>query len=357
VRTHRYELAEPAAPASAPAPAEGARPVRIEPPIAALPPETAACIGAFDGMHRGHQALLDQARSMAPHLAVVTFEPHPSAVLAPDRAPVLLQTPPQRERVCAALGVDDLVLLPFGRPIAALAPDAFVRAFVTEGLRPAALVVGDDFRFGHRRAGGVDDLRAMCEAAGIAFAAIPQVTDDDHTRLSSTAVRRLVSEGRVADAADMLDRWYAVEGVVRPGAARGRDLGFPTANVASDNALVPREGVYASVLSIVDESSSLCGRTFASVTNVGYNPTFADGASTTTGVEVHALDVDLGESLYGIRVEVGFVARLRDETKFSGAAELEAAIRDDIARARPLLDDAALARLPRPVPSTSSETV
>lgn len=317
--------------------------------IPPLPPATAACIGAFDGLHLGHQALFRRAARMASRLAVVTFDPHPASVLVPDRAPVLLQTDAQRERVCAALGVDDLVLLPFDREIANLPPDAFFRRFVADGLRPAAVVVGDDFRFGNRRAGGVEDLRRMCAAAGISFEAVAQINDEAGTRISSTAVRSLVSEGRVAEAADLLDRWYAVEGAVRQGAARGRELGFRTANVASDNALVPRDGVYASVLSVVDPDSSLHGRRFASVSNVGQNPTFEDGASTTTGVEVHALDVDLGEGLYGARVEVGFVARLRDEIKFSGSRSLTQAIQDDVARARPLLDAAALARLPGPI--------
>ncbi len=321
----------------------------------ALPPDTAACIGAFDGFHRGHQALLERARAMAPRLAVITFDPHPAAVLAGDRAPPLLQTGDQRGRTCASLGVDDLVLLPFDRGVAGLSPSIFAQRFLTDGLRPAALVVGDDFRFGQGRTAGVDELAAICGAAGIGFASIGQVLSSTGGRVSSTEIRRLVGEGRVDLAAEMLDRWYAVEGRVRHGAARGRRLGFPTANVASDNALIPRQGVYASVLLVVDGRSELCGRAFASVANVGHNPTFADGSQSSTGVEVHALDVDLGDGLYGVQIEVGFVARLRDEKTFANAEELVAAIHQDIVRARPLLPPKALSRLPRPLSAPEAD--
>ena len=314
-----------------------------------LPPNTAVCIGAFDGLHRGHQALFARARELADRVALVTFDPHPSMVLAPQRAPALLTTTAQRERVCAALGIDDLVLLPFDPEVAAMSPEQFVSRVLTAGLSPSAVVVGADFRYGKDRAGSVEDLRAACSAASIAFDSVGEVLDASGERISSSVIRNLVRDGQVDRAAVLLDRCYAIEGEVRHGAARGRTLGFPTANVASDNAIVPRIGVYATVLSIVDPRSELFGNRYPSATNVGHNPTFEDGAATTTGVEVHAIDVDLGEALYGVRVEVGFVSRLRDEQTYPDAEALTEAIRGDIERARPLLDEQTLGRLAPPL--------
>ena len=313
-----------------------------------LPPDTTACIGAFDGLHAGHRALFVRGHELASRLAVVTFEPHPSAVLAPERAPPLLQTEAQRARVCNAMGVDELVLLPFDPEVATLDPEAFVRRFLIDGLAPRAVVVGDDFHFGRDRSGSTRELEQLCMSAGITFASVAQVRSAHGERISSTAIRKLVLEGRVGHAADMLGRWYAVEGKVRHGAARGKSLGFPTANVASENAVLPRRGVYAAILSVVDPDAELCGHRFPSVANVGENPTFQDGPATAAALEVHALDVDLGEALYERRIEVGFVARLRDEKRFKDASALAQAIQQDIAKARPLLDDDSLARLPPP---------
>lgn len=315
----------------------------------ALPPNTAVCIGAFDGLHRGHRALFGRARELADRVALVTFDPHPSTVLAPQRAPALLTTAAQRERVCAALGIDDLVLLPFDREVAALSPDEFVSRVLTSGLSPAAIVVGADFRYGKGRAGSVEDLRAACRDASIQFDSVDDVLDASGERISSSVIRRLVRDGEVDRASALLDRCYAIEGEVQHGAARGRTLGFPTANVASDNAIIPRTGVYATVLSIVDPRSELFGNRYPSATNVGQNPTFEDGAATTTGVEVHAIDVDLGQALYGVLVEVGFVSRLRDEETYPDATALTEAIRADIGRARDLLDESALDQLAPPL--------
>jgi riboflavin kinase/FMN adenylyltransferase len=317
---------------------------------AALVADTALCIGAFDGFHLGHQALLVRARELARHVAVCTFEPHPSAVLAPDRATPLLLTPAQRERTCAALGVDELALLPFDAAVAALSHEQFFRRFVADALRPSAVVVGSDFRFGHGRAGGRDDLAEACARAGIGFSDVDPVVGPDGHRVSSTRIRDLVRGGEVDRAAALLDRWYAVEGAVHHGAARGRRLGFPTANVAAENAIVPRAGVYAAILSMVDPNAEDRGRRWAAVANIGDNPTFPDAAATTTGLEVHALDVDLGDRLYGRRVEVGFVRRLRDEIAFAGADALVQAIQRDIADARPHLGPEVLMRLPPPLP-------
>lgn len=317
-----------------------------------LPPETAVCIGAFDGLHRGHQALFDRATELAPRRAIMTFEPHPLAVLAPDRAPPRLQTEAQREWIAADLGLDHLAALPFTRDVSSMSPEEFVRVYLVDGLCPSAVVVGDDFRFGARRAGGPADLQALLAAQGIVSAIVPQVTDASGEKLGSTSVRNALRGGDVTRAAQVLGRWHAVEGTVVHGAARGRELGVRTANVRSAGSMVPATGVYAVVLVILDEAHPLGRRALPSVANVGVNPTFAtdDDQALEPGLEVHVLDEVLGDSLYERRVEVSFVARLRDEQTFPSAEALVAAIHDDVARARPLLDADALARVVLPPP-------
>ncbi|PRQ02226.1 Riboflavin biosynthesis protein RibF [Enhygromyxa salina] len=312
-----------------------------------LPLGTAACLGAFDGMHRGHQGLIARARALAPEVAVVTFEPRPAEVLAPERAPPRLQTPSQREHVCRELGVDTLAILRFDAEVSRLSPAAFAQQVLIEGLRPVAVVVGYDFRFGARRAGGPDELRRLLAGAGIGLSVVEKISEQDGEKLGSTAIRELVGAGQVEHAAELLGRLYSVAGVVEHGAGRGRGLGYPTANVKS-HSLRPRGGVYACFLSLRGRSAS--GRmveleSWPAVANLGTNPTFAStDAPGPTTLEVHALDVDLGERLYGREVEVAFVARLRDEQRFDGVEALREAIAADIEAARPLLSEDVAAR-------------
>lgn len=321
------------------------------PGLSPLPPGTAACIGAFDGMHRGHQGLIARAREHGREVAVVTFEPRPADVLSPERAPARLQTPGQRERVCRELGVDTLVILRFDLEVSRMSPQAFVQEFLLAGLRPAAVVVGYDFHFGAQRAGGPTTLRELLAPAGIDVSVVDKIVDQDHDgsigsivgeKLGSTAIRELIASGDVERAAVLLGRLYAIAGKVEHGAARGRGLGFPTANVASP-LLHPTDGVYACFLSVLDDSPSQpC---WPAVANLGSNPTFADpGDPGRRTLEVHALDVDLGDRLYGLEVEVSFVARLRDEQRFANVEQLRAAILADIAAARMLLTDEVAAR-------------
>lgn len=333
--------------------------------LEALPPQTAACLGAFDGMHRGHQALLRRAGELRERIAVVTFEPRPADVLAPERAPPRLQTPSQRERVCRELGVDALVVLRFDRSVSQMTPAAFAERFLVTGLSPAAVVVGYDFRFGQRRAGDPPRLAELLAPADIELAVVDKVgleaagPDGRDEKLGSTRIRELVAAGELERAAVLLGRFYALEGRVEHGAARGRGLGYPTANIASPN-LHPAGGVYACFLSLLDDAGRCEQRCWPAVANLGTNPTFtagSDGPAPRT-LEVHALDVDLGDSLYGRRVEVSLVARLRDELSFSGPDALREAIAADIQNARPLLtDQAASRRHARPLraPSTDDE--
>jgi riboflavin kinase/FMN adenylyltransferase len=304
-----------------------------------LPPGTAAVIGAFDGMHLGHQALIERARALADRVAVVTFEPRPADVLTPERAPPRLQSPSQRERVCRDLGVDLLIVLRFDRSVAQLDPATFVERFLIAGLAPVHVVVGYDFHFGAGRAGGPAVLRELLGPAGIPVEIVAEIrTDDETKKLGSTVIRELIGKGEVERAADLLGRYFAVEGEVRHGAARGRALGFPTANVASRN-MRPGGGVYACFLTLLDPGGHAEIEHWPAVANIGTNPTFADGEATTTGLEVHALDVELGDDLYGREVEVSFVTRLRDERKFASVDDLELAIADDVARAREMFEE------------------
>lgn len=312
--------------------------------LPSLPPGTAACLGAFDGMHRGHQGLIARARALGREVAVVTFEPRPADVLAPERAPPRLQSPGQREHVCRELGVDSLVILPFDREVSRMSPAAFAEQFLIRGLRPHTVVVGYDFHFGANRAGGPTELAELLEPSGIAVSIVDKIVDDELVgeKLGSTAIRELIAAGEVERAAELLGRLYAVAGVVEHGAARGRKLGFPTANVRSE-LLHPAEGVYACFLSLLDDSGRRELEWWPAVANLGTNPTFsrpgpASGTAART-LEVHALDVDLGAQLYGRAVEVAFVARLRDEQRFDSIEDLRHAIEHDIERARPLLSE------------------
>lgn len=321
--------------------------------LSPLPAGTAACLGAFDGMHRGHQGLIARARSLAPEVAVVTFEPRPSEVLAPragaPSAPPRLQTPGQREHVCRELGVDTLVILRFDVGVSRLSPGEFVEQFLLQGLRPAAVVVGYDFRFGAKRVGGPAQLRELLAPAGVGVSVVEKIEAVAGPlageKLGSTAIRELVAAGEVGAAAALLGRLYSVAGEVEHGAARGRELGYPTANIASSS-LHPKAGVYACFLSLLEADQSHEVQCWPAVANLGTNPTFepTSGEANPPTLEVHALDVELGDTLYGRAVEVAFVARLRDEQRFATLDALREAIAKDIEQARPLLTPDVAAR-------------
>lgn len=335
---------------------------------AALPAGTAICLGAFDGLHLGHQALLARARQTAAHVGLVTFDPHPQQVLAPERAPRLLQTAEQRRRVCASLGVEHLVLLPFDVQMAAMDAETFVRRALLEGLRPAAVVVGEDFRFGRGRAGDGERLAALLAPAGIEVVRVSAVPvpapardpgDDPDAKLGTTTVRRAVQAGRVEQAGAMLGRWHAVAGTVVEGAKRGRMLGFPTANIHAPEGFLPAPGVYAAVLAVWSQHGPHAGKVWPAVANLGTNPTFVAGSagSMPLRLEAHALDVQLGEALYGLEVELSFVARLRDEQRFAGPAALVEQIRRDVEAARTNLGPHSLAfAIIPPPPSGASDS-
>ena len=309
----------------------------------ALPVGTAACVGAFDGLHLGHRALIDRARQHG-EVALVTFDPHPQRLLAPDRAPSLLLAPEQRARLVQALGITRLVLLPFDRTMAAMSAEDFVRTQLIEGLRPAAVVVGSDFRFGAGRRGGTDELAQLLAPAGIACEVVPPVPlpaaakqrDDEGGKLGSSAIREAILAGEVERAAIMLARPHALLGEVVQGDRRGRTIGFPTANLAVGDVCVPKPGVYAGWATVWGAAD--LADPMAAVVNIGTRPTFAGDERR---IEAHLLDRTLGERLYGMRMELWLTDRLRDEQRFAGVDALVEQIRHDADRARALLGDRA----------------
>jgi riboflavin kinase/FMN adenylyltransferase len=280
-----------------------------------------ASIGNYDGVHLGHRAILRSvvaaARARGLLSLVVTFDPHPLSVVAPSRRPRLLQTRRQKLDTLDGCGIDGVLILRFDATFAAMSGEEFFRMFLKGRATPAAIHVGSSFRYGHDRAGDVDLLCRIGSEMGFEVVGIPQVEVSGEI-VSSSAIRRIVEEGDVERAARMLGRPFALTGEVVGGDGRGRTLDFPTANLDVENEMIPRRGVY------VTEASVLSSRN-ASVTNVGVRPTFGGEALV---VESHLIDFD--EDLLGERMEVRFLARLRDEKRFSGPDELA----DQIARDR-----------------------
>ena len=292
--------------------------------------ETAVVIGNFDGVHLGHQHVIARARELAEGRPVVavTFDPHPMAVLRPEHAPSSLTGLEERARLLADAGVDDVLALPFDREMAAWTPEQFVQRVLVDALHAAVVVVGANFRFGNRASGDVATLRASGEqhgfrAEGISLEGGPQVW-------SSTYVRTCLASGDVEGAAEALGRPYRVRGVVVRGDQRGRELGYPTANVpTSVMTAAPADGVYAGWLRRLDT-----GETLPAAISVGTNPTF-DGERERR-VESYVLDRDDLE-LYGVEVEVAFVARIRGMVRFDSVEALVEQMRDDVRRAHSLL--------------------
>jgi riboflavin kinase/FMN adenylyltransferase len=299
---------------------------------------TVVVIGNFDGVHLGHQHVIRRARELADadglRVVAVTFDPHPMAVLRPDHAPMTLSDLDTRCRLLVAAGADDVYVIRFSREIAAWTPEEFIQRILVDALHARHVVVGANFRFGNRAAGDVATLSRAGEAGGfdvegIALDGGPQVW-------SSTYVRTCLTAGDVEGAAEALGRPYSVVGEVVEGDRRGRELGFPTANVPVRDLAVPADGVYAGWLRVVRSPGS--GTTeddpLPVAISVGVNPTF-DGVRERR-VESYVLDrTDL--DLYGCRVEVCFVAHIRGMVKFEGVDALVETIRDDVARTRELL--------------------
>jgi riboflavin kinase/FMN adenylyltransferase len=296
-------------------------------------------IGNFDGVHLGHRAVFEAARHRAracrTHWGVLTFEPHPREVLTPETGPPRLTPFGLKARLIRELGADLLIVLPFDRALAGLPPEAFVADVLVGRIGTRAVATGVDFRFGHRRAGDVATLARLGRHYGIDVDTVEPV-EIDGERCSSTAIRMHLEAGRVDRAARLLGRPHEVEGIVRTGDRRGHTLGFPTANLAPRPARVqlPGTGVYAVTCRIRGEPGEPW---HPAVANLGRRPTF-DGEG--LRLEVHLLDGE--HALYGRRLAVRFLERLREERRFASPAELVEQIARDCAAARRVLGAATL---------------
>jgi len=296
------------------------RPPRWTRPVLAL--------GNFDGLHRGHRKILDRVCRVATERGatpvVMTFDPHPPRVVRADKAPPLLMTKAQKIDAFEDAGLHGAAIVRFTLEMSRWDPETFVRTVLVDWLRVAEVWVGANFLFGHDRTGNFSLLRTLGGRYGFKAEKIDPVRYKDFV-VSSTRIRRLIGEGRVDEAGALLGHQYYVEGRVVHGAERGRTLGFPTANVCTDNELLPPNGVYATTVTID-------GVVLPSVTNVGTRPTV--DSSGTMSIETHIFDMN--RDLYGAAVRVGFVQRLRDERAFESLDLLKAQIAADCSRARVL---------------------
>jgi len=292
-------------------------------------PAPAVTVGNFDGTHRGHQALVAVAvawaRAQGGTVVVLTFDPHPARVLRPLRAPAALTTLDQKEEILAGLGVDWLAVLPFTEATAELSADAFARQVLAGALGARLVVVGESFRFGHRRGGDPATLRLLGDALGFSVRTVPPVLHAG-SPVSSSRVREAVLRGNMAEATALLGRPFFIDGTVVRGDGRGRSLGIPTANVSTENEILPGRGVYAG------RSRVPTGDWIPAVINVGERPTFGGGGPV---IEAHL--IDFSADLYGTRLRLEFQAHLRAERRFPGPEALVAQIHADIAKARVLL--------------------
>jgi riboflavin kinase/FMN adenylyltransferase len=304
--------------------------VRLDPDQPLRWPAPVVAVGNLDGVHRGHQALvagvLGEARRLRGTAVVLTFDPHPARVLAPERAPSALMTLEQKAEVLAALGVDRLAVLAFSPALARLTADQFVRDVLGTALGARVVAVGADFRFGHGRQGDASLLEELGARLGFGVLCLPPVMVGG-TPVSSTRVREALEQGDAAAAAELLGRPHFVDGTVVKGEGRGRTIGFPTANLDPVNETLPGNGVYAAWAHVDHEATPR-----PAAVNVGRRPTF-DGQATT--VEAHL--IGWSGDLYGRALRLAFVERLRPERRFEGVEALRAQIADDLVQARTLL--------------------
>lgn len=294
-------------------------------------------LGVFDGLHLGHQAIVqtvvERAAATGAAATAVTFDPHPRAVLYPDSAPLLLQTFEQRLEGLRYLGVDQVVALEFDRDLAAVPAEEFVRRFLLDELGVREIFLGRGFAFGHKRGGTIELLRRLAERHGFVADEVPEVTLNGR-RISSTAIRAMLADGRVNIARKMLGRPYGVEGRVLEGRHLGGPaLSFPTANIVPHNRVLPETGVYVTATLFENEWHR-------GVTNVGRRPTV--GIDEHITVETHLLDFD--RQIYGERIRVRFLRRLRGERRFPSLDDLKAQIARDVERGRSFFERPAVRR-------------
>ena len=284
-------------------------------------------IGVFDGVHLGHQLILqrltERAKRMEGTSVILTFTPHPQKIISPARAPLLLQTRQQKEKILEGLEVDIMLRLPFTRRLSLYSPPEFARQVLHDhGIRE--IHVGSNFRFGHQRSGDIGTLTSLGEEYRFQVHEIDPVYHGE-TRISSSYIRSLLAAGGVALARHLLGRPYQVEGIVVRGSGKGAQLSFPTANLELENELVPASGVYIT-------RAHLNGKTYSAVTNIGIRPTLSDQTTDKPVVEPHLLDFE--ENIYGKHMKLDLCFRLRAEKKFDGVEELKRQIGKDVTRTR-----------------------
>ena len=285
-------------------------------------------LGNFDGLHRGHLKIIERVRRGAAERGgtpmAMTFDPHPPRVVRPDKAPPLLMTKAQKLEALQHAGVSAVAVVRFTHEMSQWDPEMFVRTVLVEWLRVSEVWVGANFLFGHERSGNFSLLRTLGQRYGFRADKIDPVRYKDFV-VSSTRIRRLVGEARMDEAGALLGHPYYLDGVVVEGKKRGRELGFPTANLRTANELIPPHGIYATTLTVD-------GVVHAAVSSIGMNPTFGDLAE--AAIETHLLDYS--GDLYGRQVRLGFVQRLRDERHFEDLDALRAQIEADVRRAQRL---------------------
>jgi riboflavin kinase/FMN adenylyltransferase len=300
------------------------------------PVRAAVAIGNFDGVHRGHQALLAAARHAVGadgEVIAFTFDPHPARLFAPSLTPPLIVSLPRRIELLGAAGADIVVVEPFNAAFAAMEAEPFVREVIFRDLCATHVVVGYDFSFGKGRRGNTETMESLARELGIGSTVVRRVAVHGIT-CSSTRIREFVLEGQVEGAEVLLGRPYELSGVVVRGAARGRAIGYPTANLRIDTDLRPKPGIYAARARLLADEGDAAGMAWTAALSVGTNPTFTGDGSVT--IEAHLLD--FSGDLYGRRLRLELAARLRDERRFESVEALVAQIADDVALTRALVE-------------------
>ncbi len=309
-----------------------------------IPPGLVLTVGNFDGVHLGHRKILHVARQLADKyktsVAMMTFDPHPLAILHPDKAPGTLTPLPLKKHLLAELGVDYRLVLNGGAEILSLSPRQFVEKFIVDSINPVAVVEGNDFYFGARRAGDIEMLSSLGDEFGFSTIVVPtqeiELPTGENVRISSTMVRYMLTSSRVADAGLLLSRPYKLIGKVVTGRGKGRQLGFATANMEMPEQIVPAEGVYAGYVQLADSQQGVCESTenIPAVFSIGQVSTF--GHDYPLLIEAHILKEGIGE-LAGKWLAMDFIDYIRPQHKFPNQETLIEQIKEDITHAKDIL--------------------
>jgi riboflavin kinase/FMN adenylyltransferase len=286
-------------------------------------------IGNYDGIHLGHMRIIERVKKRAVAISgtsmLMTFDPHPLHILRPDKELAAIVPLAEKKRLIEEAGIDVLFVLPFTAQFADLSPEAFVASILVEKLAVAGVVVGYDFRYGRKGRGDAALLSAAGRAHGFFVETVGAVTLDGE-KVGSNRIRKLVADGSVAAAARLLGRPFAVEGTVVKAWGRGRGIGYPTANLDTSYSLIPKDGVYVTEVAF---DGTKCG----GLTNIGHNPTFGEGQ----GRSIETFILDFEGDLYGRKVRLSFLDRIRDDMKFASVDELKARIALDVEAGRAVL--------------------